>query len=111
VRFYDRSGAPITDAQWLAAMADDRYRTVGLHLVRGLVVSTSWLGFDASPDLGETDFGPFLFETMVTELGTGALVEVRRYRSITDARQGHAELIELATAPGAWRRFTHQAAR
>ena len=105
MKFLDRSGSPITDAQWLAAMADERYRLVGLHLVAGLVVSTVWLGFDAAPDLSPVEhFGPFIFESIVTELGSGDVVEVRRYRTNVDARQGHAELVDLCYRPGGHRR-------
>jgi hypothetical protein len=62
IQVYDRHGRPIDTATWEQKLADEEYRFVAQHWVRGWKVSTVWLGLDHNFGGGGP---PLIFETMI----------------------------------------------
>jgi hypothetical protein len=62
LRVYDRHGRLIDLATWEQKLADQEYRFVAQHWVRGWKVSTIWLGMDYNFGGGGP---PLIFETMI----------------------------------------------
>ena len=103
--YYDKDGKPIGLMRWARLFEDLRYRVVGQSHFENLTVSTVWLGFDmdvfnqALPR--EKQMPPLMFESMVFEVPQGDDVwhslEQRRYRTLREAKVGHAELCHVIT--------------
>lgn len=98
IEFYDREGRPITMQKWSRMFEDIRYRVVASNNVNNIWISTIWLGLDLNYGLGGP---PLLFETMVFDTDNITRpwrdIEMRRYSTEAEAREGHAELLELVT--------------
>lgn len=78
-------------AQW---MEDPSNRKVAFTDVRGLEVSTVFLGIDSGFRLNRRNKAPILFETMVFNQ-TGALLNVqRRYSTWDEAETGHNAIVQ-----------------
>jgi len=97
----DRNPTPVDPISWddarRRASLDGSWR-VARDVVRGLVVSTVFVGIPSSPSLPH-----HLFETMVRDLATAGGVELAfdedlglraRYTSWADAEAGHARTVE-----------------
>lgn len=85
-RYYDRSGKPITGAQFRALKAS-QYR-IALDTIGTSTVSTVWLGLDHAYG----DGSPIIFETLVR---SGPLSdEMERYSTEAEARAGHERMCE-----------------
>lgn len=85
--YYDRTGQPISIAQW-GELLTDEYKRVVYDQIGDVKVSTVWLGIDHS-------FGadvPIIFETMI--FGGEYDSHLRRYATEADAIKGHAEAVE-----------------
>jgi hypothetical protein len=73
--WFGRDGHPIGPAEWSQRMADDGYRCVAEHWVRGWRVSTVWLGMDQNPvprPLRKAR-APMIYETLL--FGPGGTTE------------------------------------
>lgn len=93
-RYVDRDGQEISRADWTQLYSDLRYRRVGADVIRGLCVSTIWVGLvyvDSVP--------PYeLFESMVF---TQDLAPMEHYYYATHdaAVRGHLAIVaRLVTA-------------
>lgn len=100
--YHPRTGEPLLTVETFAAAVDDREaRRVALDEVEGLRVSTVHLVIDH----GFGDGAPVLWETMVFPADDDETPKTPewtdyqwRYRSLDDARAGHAEIVAAILA-------------
>lgn len=84
-------------------LTDEDYKRVDQTQVGPYWISTVWLGWDHGFGMSER---PLIFETMVfavdrddpTITTLGPDIDGRRYGTIEEARQGHAEFVTLIQA-------------
>lgn len=89
--YYDWEGRPISQAQWVPLLGQERH-VAEAYVAGRYYVSTVWLGLDHSFGTGP----PLIFETMVFGLGSGfAELDCRRYSTLEQARAGHAETVAV----------------
>lgn len=97
--YYDRHGQPITFDRYLELLRDDEpdraYSRIALDDVGDVRVSTVWLGLDH----GWGTERPVIFETMV--FGGPLDEEVVRYSTESEARAGHAAMVQRVKAAAA----------
>jgi len=85
--YYARTGEPMTLKEWATTFeADDNH--VGDDTVKGVRVSTVYLGLDHSFGMGGP---PLIFETMV--FGGPHDQHTARYATEEQARDGHARVL------------------
>ena len=89
--WFNKAGEPITSEQGAKLHMDYGYRTIGDDYVKGLHISTVWLGISHSFSGGP----PIIFETMVFG-AEGQSLKQRRYHTEAEARKGHKEMVKLA---------------
>jgi hypothetical protein len=90
--YYDRSGQPISMAEWLEKLEDLSYKLLDrTSLTGGGFVSTVWLGLDHGYVLGGP---PVIFETMVFD-APGIDGAQYRYTTEAEAHAGHATVVDL----------------
>lgn len=94
--YFDRSGQPITSAQW--AVLTKSERIIANDIVVDTRVSTVFVGIDAEYAVAANTYLPperrkaRIFETAATN-GNGWLV-LRRYCTESEAREGHQRIVE-----------------
>lgn len=92
---FDRLGVAISLREWCALVEDPAdYKRIDETFVGRWRISTIWLGINAIP------WGPpQIFETMVFDAdgAPGEDFEMRRYATEDQARQGHADMVQLVT--------------
>jgi hypothetical protein len=93
VEFYDMHGNRVTREEWLALLSDVELRRIGYTRVpqedgEVVVVSTVWLGINASHD-----DRPRIFETLVF----GGIHDgfMSRYATRLEAEKGHEDVVVL----------------
>jgi hypothetical protein len=95
IPFYDRDGHPIDLLRFGKLFNDLKYRVIAQDHVNDITVSTVWLGLDHSMSGGP----PLIFETMIFDTADldhpGHDLEMRRYSTESEAREGHRQLLEL----------------
>lgn len=95
-RYYDRQGKPMTLDEWSQRFEDSEGRRIGYDLIDDrYLVSTVWLGLDHNWD---PNGPPLIFETMVfdeTSEQPSLDLACYRYTTETEAREGHAEVVQL----------------
>lgn len=96
IRYYDRSGRPISHAVWTALQARPAYARIGSDLAvtetGQVLVTTVWLGLSTVPGRGR----PLLYQTLVAA-GTAAPT-VWRWQDLTAARRGHERVLAWVTS-------------
>lgn len=101
--YYDKNGKLIGLMRWARLFEDMRYRVIGQSHFENLTVSTVWIGFDMDVFnlMRAEPLPPLIFESMVFEVPQGDDVwrslEQRRYRTLREARIGHADLCSVVT--------------
>lgn len=98
--YYNRDGEPIDLWAWSRLGMDPSYKRVAEDQVGPYYVSTIWLGLDHS--FMRTP-RPIIFETMVFATsaaaeGLGPDMDMQRYATEAEARQGHADMVTLIRA-------------
>lgn len=94
--YFDRSGQPITSAQW--AVLTKSERVLGNDLVIDTQVTTVFVGLDTEYAVAPNTYLPperrnaLIFETAASN-GKGWLV-LGRYRTESEAREGHKRIVE-----------------
>jgi hypothetical protein len=90
---YDRNGKPLELMEWAKLMENTEYKIVAQNqLANGKFVSTVWLGLDHDFTMKGP---PLIFETMVfPERGDFHELDVRRYSTETEAKQGHVRMVK-----------------
>lgn len=96
--YYHRDGTPYEgtpdDPQGTLAWAKDfenrKDRRIGLDKVNGYRISTVWLGLDHSFMNGK----PLIFETMVFKGDSYAELDMERYSTEQEAKEGHLRMVE-----------------
>ena len=89
--YYDKSGSPIDQSQWIQLMNPDHQR-VALDKFRESEISTVWLGLDHGDGMG----APMIFETLV--FGGELDGDGERYATLEQAVAGHALWVERVRA-------------
>jgi len=96
IYFYDRDGKPIDALRFGELFENLKYRVIAQDHVNDITVSTVWLGLDHRL---WGDGPPLIFETMVFNVADldhpGHDLEMRRYSTESEAREGHRQLLEL----------------
>ena len=84
IDYYDKQGNPLTRDEYFALLIaiDQNYKRVAATDVRGVRLSTVWLGLDHGYD-GE----PLIFETM--QFGGEGDGNIERYSTLEEAQAGH----------------------
>lgn len=91
---YDRDGRPIGLRRWCELMQVPSYRQIARSSVRGVDVSTVWLGLGCP-----FGHGPIrIFETMIFYGGSPVLGWQERHSTLDEARRGHAAAIAAVYA-------------
>jgi hypothetical protein len=108
----DGEPVAVPDLMTWATNFEDSMKRVAWTDVRGVRVSTVFLGVDHSWGDGP----PVLFETMIFGSEAGDLDEYQeRYTTLEDARLGHERAVAMVRAIPAWmiyaRRFASKVAR
>lgn len=90
--YYKRDGTPYAGVEeWSNDFEKRAQKTVAqTNLWNGFWVSTVWLGLDHN---FAEDGLPLIFESMVFWRGKWSELDMRRYSTEEEARQGHAELV------------------
>jgi len=109
--YYYRDGSPITQGEtntdnlliWGRLHSDPEYKRVAeTTLPDGTWISTVWLGLDHGVNLGQQDYQPLIFETMVFESeGSSEDHDQVRYATMTEALAGHDAMVAKWMCPGA----------
>lgn len=82
--YFDKAGTPIDRHEWSRLMEIPAYRVVAKSEVRGVLVSTVWLGLNHG-----SEARPLLFESM----DFPAQERCERYATEAEALQGHAQMV------------------
>jgi hypothetical protein len=86
---YDREGNELDWERFILLFGDMRSRRIGKDAIGDYTVSTVWMGIDHN---FSGDGPPLIFESMV--FGPDKTDHaVRHYATETEAREGHAELV------------------
>lgn len=97
MRHFDREGRPISMRDYVRLLEwnEGAYKRIEETTIGSYWVSTVWLGLNHAFDEGP----PMIFETMVFPQEDGVIsdwadLEVARYTTESEARVGHAEMVE-----------------
>lgn len=88
--FYDRTGSPMTLADWATASAHVEYRVVRAEQKFDYSISTIWVGLDLSHGMCRK----LIFETAVFNGEAGIFEVYDRYRSEKEAIAGHEAAVD-----------------
>jgi hypothetical protein len=100
--YYDRQGNPIGMWEWSRLFGDLHYKRIARVSVRGVRVSTVWLGLDH----GWCNSAPLIFETMCfvqrrdRHKHWDAVDYCERYSTEIEARLGHERVVNRLRARG-----------
>lgn len=89
--YFDREGKQIDIHMFSTLLADDGYKRVAQNTLKGLNVSTVWLGLDHGFGNKELD-PPIIFETMV--FGGDHTEPQWRYATEDAALENHAKIVK-----------------
>lgn len=94
--YYDRAGLPIPFDEWARLRSLPDYFRIAEDTIGNYWISTVWVGLVMN--LTWTN-APIIFETMVFEGDAdGHDLDMLRYATEEEARQGHAEMVTLVRA-------------
>jgi hypothetical protein len=100
IRYYDKDGKPITLTQWGQLSEFPKYRFIASDTIGTMWLSTIWLGLDHALHFFDDAGPPLIFETCLFVVPQGddrwTTLEMERYSTIEQAREGHARLLGLA---------------